>query len=419
MTVVDRVSTVRALEALRSGVPNSAAVRVLGCNQPHVDIRFRDSLRDIEASIAREEQLPGILVAGDFGTGKSHLLEYLEQVGLEHNFVTSRVVISKETPLYDAGKVFRAAIESAKVPARAGMAIPEIAGSLNQFTGAYSRLFTWTADPTSGMASLFAATLRLHERLSNDPDTVEQIEQFWAGDPLPIKVVRDGLRSIGQLVAFPVKAVKARDLTEQRWAFATRLMMGAGYSGWLLLIDELELIGRYSLLQRARSYAELARWMGRIDGDALPGLFAVGAITGDFAAEVLVNREDRDKVGSKLRDRGTDDFLTLAAQAEAGMRIIEREPIRLEAPTFHLLRDTHDKLRNLHGAGYEWSPPEIPWEERGPHDAHAVLHSSMDKRVGHTAPVSRSTAADAGGAPDALVSGGPGAPGGSGPAVSR
>ena len=31
--------------------------------------------------------------------------------------------------------------------------------------------------------------------------------------------------------------------------------------GWLLLFDEVELIGRYTLLQRGRSYAELARWL--------------------------------------------------------------------------------------------------------------------------------------------------------------
>jgi len=354
------VAQIRAVEALRSGVPNSAAVLALGCSQPHAESLYRERLGEIAGAV----QPAGMLVAGDFGTGKSHLLEYLEQVALERNFVTSRVVISKETPLYDPAKVFRAAVEAANVPGRTGMAIPEIASSINQFSDAYADLFAWAADPESGMAPLFAATLRLHERLGNDPDTVEEIERFWAGDPLPIKTVRDGLRKIGQLVAFPVKAVKAQELTEQRWIFATRLMLGAGYSGWVLLIDEVELIGRYSLLQRAKSYAELARWIGRIENAAIPGLFTVAAITGDFGSYMLVDKEDRDKVGPKLRDKGTDEFLNLAARAEIGMRIIERESLRLEPPTPRLLRETHERLRRIHADAYQWTPPEIPWEER-------------------------------------------------------
>jgi hypothetical protein len=66
----------------------------------------------------------------------------------------------------------------------------------------------------------------------------------------------------------------------QRIRFAARLIAAAGYRGWILLIDEVELIGRYTLLQRGRSYSELARWMGKIDGDQYPGLATVAAITG-------------------------------------------------------------------------------------------------------------------------------------------
>ena len=33
-----------ALEALRNGVPNGEAVRLLGCNQPHAEARFEDML---------------------------------------------------------------------------------------------------------------------------------------------------------------------------------------------------------------------------------------------------------------------------------------------------------------------------------------------------------------------------------------
>jgi hypothetical protein len=67
----------------------------------------------------------------DFGAGKSHLLEHLEHVALDERMLCSRVVISKETPLYDLARVFRAAVQALVVPGRAGSALTEIASSLD------------------------------------------------------------------------------------------------------------------------------------------------------------------------------------------------------------------------------------------------------------------------------------------------
>lgn len=53
----------------------------------------------------------------------------------------------------------------------------------------------------------------------------------------------------------------ARELARQRFRFLSRLMVAAGFDGWVLLLDEAELIGRYTPRQRGRSYAELAGWL--------------------------------------------------------------------------------------------------------------------------------------------------------------
>ena len=102
----------RALEALRNGVPNREAVRILGCNQPEGERRFEDML----GHAADRDNVPdgafGMLVSGDFGSGKSHLLTHLEQRALSQGFVCSKVAISKETPLYDLGKVFKSAVDN-------------------------------------------------------------------------------------------------------------------------------------------------------------------------------------------------------------------------------------------------------------------------------------------------------------------
>src|SRR3990172_13398563 len=103
----------RALEALRNGVPNRDAVRVLGCAQDEVVQRFQQQLDAVETAVQQDRQAKGMLVAGGFGSGKSHLLEYLKHLALERNFICSLIVISKETPLYDPAKLYAAAIEAA------------------------------------------------------------------------------------------------------------------------------------------------------------------------------------------------------------------------------------------------------------------------------------------------------------------
>lgn len=357
--VMERTMSRRAIEALRNGVPNEDAVRALGCEQPAVESRFLAQLELMDNSFESDQQVPGMLIAGDFGTGKSHVLEYLAHLAVAENFVTSRIVISKETPLHDPAKVFRAAVETAQVPGRTGMAIHEIALSLRQDSPEYAALYLWANRDDAGVAPIFPATLLLHERLSNDPELTEEVRNFWAGENLRVKRARDGLRQIGELAAFPIRTVKARQLAEQRFSFVARLIRGAGYRGWVLLIDELELVGRYSLLQRGKSYAELAHWMGRIEDAQHPGLTTVAAVTEDYDLAILQQKGDRDYVGAKLRNRGTEEFMTLAARAEAGMRIIQREALTLEPPTVTTLEATHVRLREIHAQAYGWEPPAV------------------------------------------------------------
>ena len=93
----------RAIEALRNGVPNRDAVRALGCHQPRAETAFASLLDRASDAGNPPASAQGMLISGDFGAGKSHLLAHLEHLALSRNFVCSRVAISKETPLYDLG----------------------------------------------------------------------------------------------------------------------------------------------------------------------------------------------------------------------------------------------------------------------------------------------------------------------------
>src|SRR5215216_5765806 len=110
MSTDPRVTDRRAIEALRSGVPNRDAVLALGCAQTEIEDRFRRQLESVQRSAPHAPMTHGMLVQGGFGAGKSHLFEYLQHLALAENFVCSKIVISKETPLHDPAKMYRAAV---------------------------------------------------------------------------------------------------------------------------------------------------------------------------------------------------------------------------------------------------------------------------------------------------------------------
>lgn len=355
---IDRLTARRAVEALRNGVPNRAAVEILGCDQPAVEERFEEllSTSESEGLSARHD---GMLVSGDFGTGKSHLLAYLEQLALSRGFVCSRIAVSKETPLYDLGKVFLSAMESGRLPERKGRFIEELAHRVSRNNDAFQKFSEWTErHAAQGLSSLiFPATLRIYQE-ALDFELSADIESFWAGEKIHVSKVKRGLRQLGEANTYRFRAPKITELPPQRLRFAVELIRAAGYRGWVVLLDEIELIGSYSILQRSRSYAEIARWLGRMSHANYPGLVTVGAVTEDFAAAIISPdgpKKDRDYVRPRLEQSAR--HADLAPHAEVGMQLLEQLCLPLARPTDENVNATIEMLRKVYGRAYEWDAP--------------------------------------------------------------
>ena len=361
----DALATRRAVEALRSGVPNADAVVALGSGQSDIEDRFTELLREVSESPRSKRTASSLLLGAGFGQGKSHLLTHLGHLASSEGFVVSHVVIGKETPLHDPAKVLRAAVESA-VAAGARDVVAEAAAELDTDTAGYGELLRWLRGPGRDVNERFEASLLLHERLRSDAsggdaEFVDDIVRFWCGDPLSIVDIRRQLKAIGEAKTFSFTPVRARDLARQRLHFLPRLLRAAGYAGWVVLLDEVELIGRYSVLQRGRSYAELARWL---DGEPGEPLVTVAAMTDDFEAAVLTGKGDRDALPTKLRDKQTEEYAEMASLAEVGMRHIERDTVPLVPADEAELDRVYRTLRALHGKAYDWEPPDIAGLER-------------------------------------------------------
>lgn len=359
----------RAVEALRSGVPSWDAVAVLGSGQPAAEDQFSALLDRVREGGRPGGGRSGLLLGGGFGAGKSHLLTHLSHLAMMSEFVVSTVVISKETPLHDPVKTFRAAIAGALDPVRLHGVLADSAASLDQDSPGYAELSRWVNSPASGLDERFAATLLCHERLRGgevpgSDETIDALVRFWGGEPLRMPDLRRALKSVGAAGLYSFTPISARELARQRFRFAGRLLRAAGHAGWVILFDEVELIGRYSVLQRGRSYAELARWLGNDAADPGAPLLAVLAMTDDFEAAVLTGKDDLVQIPAKLRAKQSPEWDETAALAEAGMRHIEHDMVLLEPPDNDELDRAYAALRQLHADAFGWSPPDVTGLER-------------------------------------------------------
>ncbi len=340
----------RVIEGLRSGVPNRDVIQALGCYQPEVEGRFQQMLTAMDQGAAEGRSTRGMIVEGGFGTGKSHVLAYLQHLALQQQCICSQVTISKETPLYHPLKVFLSAMENAVMPSHAGQVLVEIANRLDVWSPAYQELSDWVHDYRNGMDQRFAATMFLFQRMYSEPELRHRVIRFWSGDPLAMNEIRTYLRQCGVYQRYSFARIREVDLAIQRFHFAAKLIRVAGYRGWVLFLDEAELIGRYSFGQRLKSYAELGRLLSASTDVCIPGLTAVVALTDDFQSEILEAKGDRSRVLDALGTVGTN--ATLEKHAEEGMRFIEWDSSPLRELTEVRVEEAYHKIRQLHRAVY-------------------------------------------------------------------
>jgi hypothetical protein len=333
--------------------------------QPEVIDRFRLQLDRLAegASSGATPCVAGMLIEGGFGTGKSHTLSCLEQEALRRNFVVSRLVISKETSLHDPAKLYQAAVREARLPNVRGSLLHELAAGLDYRSDLAMPFHTWAT--RSQPHAIVAASVLIDER-PGDPELKAHIVNWWSGEKISVAQIRSGLRAIG-MKDFKVKQVKISELTPIRFEFAARLARARGFFGWVLLLDEVELIARFSVLQRARAYAELARWLGMVPAETIPGITAVAAITDDYGIAVLNGKDDRHKAPEKLQQKGDACSLTYSQLARIGIRLIDEESVRLQAPSDDTLARSYEKLRELYKAAFGYTPSEsLPVSQPGP-----------------------------------------------------
>lgn len=353
---LDRTSSLRALEALRNGVPNRDAVRAIGTTQPRAVDALDRMLTDLDSPDG-PATVEGLLLSADFGVGKSHTLRLLEQLALQEGFVVSTVVVSKETPLHDLTRLFLAAVRNGRIPDTRGEFVTNLAMRAKRRGRSFDDFVRWAM--RGQPHQIVEASAVLYEQVLENDDTQALIE-FWSGEKIALADLRRMMKDVGiDAKAFDLKQIKQADLAPTRFELVSQLVRAAGYKGWIILFDEIELVARYSVLQRARAYAQLARWLGAIPNQSIPGIGVAATISADYASHVVTDR-DRVQIPQRLHAKGDEASLALLSLAESGMDLIAGSSIHLDLPNSQTLASAVDRLTGIYATAYGVTPTVDP-----------------------------------------------------------
>jgi len=330
----------RIIEALRSGVSSHEVGLYFSSSRPKIMREIQEALDHVIS----EGVSGGRVITGKYGEGKTHLLNTVRAIAQTQNMVVSVVTVSKETPLSNASQLYSKIMQGTYLP---GYLQPGIAPALAELS------LTSPSVPSLLEYSLtHLETNKLYYLLKSYLGTQDDEEKYlmgsdFDGDFIASAMLRKIYRRIfGESAIFNKNFVKSRHCFDYI-SFFSKCFRMSGYSGWLILFDEAELIGRLGRKSRAKAYLTMHSFLRPAVWESVYSIFAMGA---SFIPDVLEAKQEYLGVEQ-------DENLFPAEKASISEVLAEIEGATQLTPlTREETAEVLAKILVYHGRALDWNP---------------------------------------------------------------
>ncbi len=334
-------SALLAVESLRSGIPTRNSTRILP------DIRAELSGQISRDLAGFDDKIPqGRLIWGQYGQGKTHALTTMEHQALDKNFAVSRISLSREVSCHNLFHFFSQVASRIRTP---NSSLDGLQHYLNQMQ----------PDDIKG------SILYQPERYINNLPLQVLEDYFFAegedkemlyGDLSGSRIPVSELRRIHRLVkgsSLPAFKFRVTQHASAYFGLIADLIQLCGFEGWVILIDEVELIGRLGKISRYKAYRNLI-WLLNWQNSLPYPIYTVAAAATRLQDDLWYGKKNDDRTVmpelADLRDgpaaaQELNDFFARAV-SENALKILPAQPAAL----VELL----DTLADLHGHAYKW-----------------------------------------------------------------
>ncbi len=286
----NRKQAIAVVESLRAGIPTRASTRELSDLRPSLTKPIKQDL----AQLAQGNIPKGRLVWGAYGQGKTHALTTIEHLALDLGFAVSRVSLSREVSCHHLFNFYGRVASAIRTPKSQILGIQQALNKKDPRDLPDSRIQDHNRYihplPAFVLEDYFHTTGEEQDLLYGDlmgtrlgmPD-LRRIHRNCREETLPRFESTFGVNKHGSAY-FGVMA---------------DVLAWCGYKGWVILIDEVELIGRLGKVGRLDAYRNL-NWLLNWSETMPYPIYTVGVVASNLRDEVWFSS---DSTQSAKKDR--------------------------------------------------------------------------------------------------------------------
>lgn len=326
------------IEALRSGIPSRAVGRYFSEARPGIMKEISSQLDDVCGT----GKSAGMIIAGKYGEGKTHLLNTVFSLAHSNNMVVSYLSLSKETPFDKLYLVYQKLVNNTYLPKRVQPGFMQILEKLTPGSTAANELLLYAAKnlETDKLYYLLRAYLN-----TEDQDERFMLQADLEGDfvgNVPLKQIYK--RIFNEKVKYNVNFSKTKHCRDY-FAFLSRLFRQMGYNGWVILVDESELIGRLGKKARLNAYRNMADFL--LPSGQMEGVYSLFALGASYAEDVVEAKHEYENLAEIYPEQQEPmrTVLNLITRARQLVPLTDKE-----------IREVLKKIQVFHGRAYNWNP---------------------------------------------------------------
>lgn len=330
------------IEALRSGIPSRAVGQYFSEARPRM-------MKEISARldmVCNEGKSNGMVVCGKYGEGKTHLLNTVFNLAHSNHMVVSLLSLSKETPMDKLYLIYQKIIQNTYLPMRQQPGFMHELEKLSANSPIANEMQLYAAKQleTDKLYYLFRSYLNTED---SDEKFLLQADlegDFVANAPLK-KIYR---RIFNQPVKYNVNFTKTKHCGDY-FSFMSHLFTQMGYHGWVILIDETELMGRLGKKARLNAYRNMARFL--LPEPSLEAVFSIFALSASYVEDVIEGKREHENLEAV--------YLEEPEPIRTVLDLLVKSP-QLAPLTKEEIQQVLYKIQEFHGKAYAWTPNLSP-----------------------------------------------------------
>lgn len=326
------------IEALRSGIPSRAVGQYFSEARPKIMKEISGRLD----AVCEQGKSGGMIISGKYGEGKTHLLNTVFNLAHSNNMVVSYLSLSKETPMDKLYLVYQKLIQNTYLPKRRQPGFMHELEKISANSPVANEMLLYGAKQleTDKLYYLFRSYLN-----TEDSDEKFLLQADLEGDFIsnaPLKKIYR--RIFSQPVKYNVNFTKTKHCSDY-FSFMSHLFTQMGYHGWVILIDETELMGHLGKKARLNAYRNMAKFL--MPEKSLESTFSIFALSASYAEDVIETKHEYENL--ELIYPGEQE------SAKAVLDLLSKAP-QLLPLTRDEINGVLYKIQDFHGKAYEWTP---------------------------------------------------------------